>query len=189
MKVIFLDHDGVICLSNNWGSRFKKKPGDPFANFDNFDKKAIKVLNEILLDTDAEIVISSDWKYHHTLEEMRNFYAHQGIIKLPIDFTPRIGDLVKGEFPAAELEIARVFEIKSWLAAHPEVTQWVAVDDLYMGDPQFAPSGRRAIYLALPDRYKDFLVNFVHTPRSTEGIKQLSVMSMITSYLESPVEK
>ena len=53
MKVIFLDHDGVICLSNNWGSRFKKQkkarrklsqsvltmPID--ARFDNFDKKAI----------------------------------------------------------------------------------------------------------------------------------------------------
>ena len=24
MKVIFLDNDGVICLSNNWGSRSKK---------------------------------------------------------------------------------------------------------------------------------------------------------------------
>ncbi len=24
MKVIFLDHDGVICLSNNWGGRTKK---------------------------------------------------------------------------------------------------------------------------------------------------------------------
>lgn len=25
MKVIFLDHDGVICLSNNWGSRMNKQ--------------------------------------------------------------------------------------------------------------------------------------------------------------------
>ena len=28
MKVIFLDNDGVICLSNNWGERAKK-----WANF------------------------------------------------------------------------------------------------------------------------------------------------------------
>ena len=72
MKVIFLDHDGVICLSNNFGSRHKKQikvrtkmtqsikelPVD--ARFDNFNKKAVKVLNEILLKTDAEIVVSSD---------------------------------------------------------------------------------------------------------------------------------
>lgn len=25
MKVIFLDNDGVICLSNNWGSRYTKQ--------------------------------------------------------------------------------------------------------------------------------------------------------------------
>jgi hypothetical protein len=25
MKVLFLDNDSVICLSNNWGSRYKKQ--------------------------------------------------------------------------------------------------------------------------------------------------------------------
>jgi len=25
MKVIFLDHDGVICLSSEWGGRYKKQ--------------------------------------------------------------------------------------------------------------------------------------------------------------------
>jgi len=37
MKVIFLDHDGVICLSNCWGSRFKNKDGldSIFDVFDN----------------------------------------------------------------------------------------------------------------------------------------------------------
>ena len=54
MKVIFLDNDGVICLSNNWGGRatkwanFHKDNRDvEFENrpvhtrFDNFDDKAI----------------------------------------------------------------------------------------------------------------------------------------------------
>ncbi len=68
MKVIFLDNDGVICLSNNWGSRLKKqrKLGNkPVFNhelpveyrFDNFDIKAVKVLNKILEQTGAEIVV------------------------------------------------------------------------------------------------------------------------------------
>ena len=57
MKVIFLDHDGVICLSSEWGGRHKKQrrygrkmsqsvlemPVD--VRFDNFNKKAIDVLN------------------------------------------------------------------------------------------------------------------------------------------------
>ena len=25
MKVLFLDNDNVICLSNNWGGRYKKQ--------------------------------------------------------------------------------------------------------------------------------------------------------------------
>ena len=35
--------------------------------FDNFDQKAVKVLNEILEQTDAEIVVSSDWRLHATI--------------------------------------------------------------------------------------------------------------------------
>jgi hypothetical protein len=183
MKVIFLDHDGVICLHNNWGSRFKKREEDPFRNFDNFDKKSIKVLNRILVETDAEIVISSDWKYSSTLEEMRNFYRHQGILKAPIDFTPKIEEIgVDQDFPQAELEISRVREIKSWLSSHPEVIEWVAVDDLYLGDPEKSPAHSRAIN-SVPEKHRDFLSNFVHTKRPTEGIKQLGVEKTILSFL------
>ena len=63
MKIIFLDNDGVICLSNNWGGRSKKwakyrsanpessklmSEGPVEVKFDDFDQKSIKVLNEIL---------------------------------------------------------------------------------------------------------------------------------------------
>ena len=50
MKVLLLDHDGCISLASNWGTRFKKKgaTGTIDDAFDNFDKKAIKVLNEII---------------------------------------------------------------------------------------------------------------------------------------------
>ena len=58
-----LDNDGVICLSNNWGGRTKKwakyrsenpdssnekKDAPVEYRFDDFDTKAIKVLNEII---------------------------------------------------------------------------------------------------------------------------------------------
>ena len=104
MKVIFLDHDGVICLSNNWGGRFKKQKkwggrklsmsNDEIPleyRFDDFDDKAIKVLNSILEETGAEIVVSSDWKRWANVEQMGEYYEQQGIIKKPIDFTPNLG--------------------------------------------------------------------------------------------------
>ena len=62
MKVIFLDHDGVICLSTEWGGRFKKQreAGRKLsqsvnslpieARFDNFNKKAIYIMIREMTD-------------------------------------------------------------------------------------------------------------------------------------------
>ena len=88
MKVIFLDHDGVICLSTEWGSRFKNKEGLD-SIFDRFYDKAIKALNQIIEETDCEIVISSDWRFHANLEELGEYYTSQGISKKPIGFTKK----------------------------------------------------------------------------------------------------
>ena len=204
MKIIFLDNDGVICLSNNWGGRFKKfkeyQKGNPtieFINdksipveyrFDNFDTKAIKVLNEILEITGAEIVVSSDWKKHATLEELGDYYESKGIIKRPIAVTELFaakatdwdtsGFMPKG-FPWLrydQLEQERHFEILHWLKEHPEVTHWVAVDDLNMG---------KEIHTRYGDETRDWgLTNFVWTPREDEGIKQSGVKEKIIKFLE-----
>ena len=149
MKIIFLDNDGVICLSNNWGERAKKwanfkrdNPEVEFENrpvicrFDDFDDKAVKVLNEILEETGAEIVVSSDWRLHANLEELGEYYESQGIIKKPIAVTDIFKDIFPKEWNAfrfrAELELERSMEIGHWLENHPEVTSWVAIDDLNM---------------------------------------------------------
>lgn len=42
--------------------------------FDDFDKKAVKILNQILEETNAEIIVSSDWRFHATLEELGDYY-------------------------------------------------------------------------------------------------------------------
>ena len=102
MKILFLDNDGVICLSNNWGGRTKKwakyRSANPESSsiikeapveyrFDDFDKKAVKILNEIIEETGCEIVVSSDWKRWGTLEQMQEMYVTRGI-KPPIGLTP-----------------------------------------------------------------------------------------------------
>ena len=132
MKVLFLDHDGVICLSSEWGSRFKNKEGLDSV-FDRFNQKAIKVLNEIIEATDCEIVISSDWKNHASLSDMQELYKIRGILKSPIDYTPYFVSK-DHSFHNKEtyLEEARSLEIKQYLDEHPEITNWVAVDDLNM---------------------------------------------------------
>jgi len=185
MKVIFLDNDGVICLSGNWGSRYKKQrrvytqsnprpineeiPVD--LRFDNFDRKAITILNEILEETGAEIVVSSDWRLYANLEELGQYYESQGICKKPIGVTLRQRDF--DEDGAAIFgwkgwtERSRCVEIQKWLTDN-EVTHWVAVDDLNMSDEYLQPG----------------LKNFVLTPRSNEGIKQSGIKEKIINYLK-----
>lgn len=194
MKVIFLDHDGVICLSTEWGGRFKKQNkwgGRKLSmtsnqipmeyRFDNFNKKAIKVLNEILEETGAEVVVSSDWKRWCNVEEMGSYYESQGIVKKPIAFTPNLSECNNyGEdFPWErqwDLEQTRSLEIKQYLQDHPEVTEWVAIDDLNMGKTGMSYS---------VNWVHDWgLENFVLTPKGNEGIKQSGMKEKILTYLK-----
>ena len=200
MKIIFLDHDGVICLSNNWGSRHKKQKKlgrDPIFNqngelpvsarFDNFDPKAIEVLNSILEETGAEIVVSSDWKRYATAEELGEYYESQGIIKKPIACTPYFKDLMRdgkapkmGEFHYQRfenLEQERHFEILDYLKNHPEITHWVAIDDLNMGIDITYTNGE-------DDKRYWGLKNFVWTPHESEGIKQSGRKEKILEFLK-----
>ena len=197
MKVIFLDNDGVICLSNNWGERAKKwanfkrdNPEVEFTDrpvqcrFDDFDDKAVKVLNEILEETGAEIVVSSDWRLHANLEELGEYYESQGIIKKPFAVTDIFKDIFPKEWNAfryrAELELERSMEIGHWLQNHPEVTSWVAIDDLNMS-PEFLS---KYFSNSEDDAKNPGLSNFVLTPRSREGIKQSGVKEKVLKFLE-----
>lgn len=192
MKVIFLDNDGVICLQDNWGGRYKKARQYMIDNgisehdksvldeikrpieirFDDFDQKAIKVLNEVLEKTGAEIVVSSDWKLHATVEELGEYYESQGIIKKPIDrtlnldeFDPDSAGLYAWKGWRARM---RILEIEKYLADHPEITHWVAVDDINMSIEANQGHG---------------LKNFVLTPRSNEGIKQSGIKEKLIKHL------
>jgi len=193
MKVIFLDHDGVICLSTEWGGRHKKqrkigrKLSQSIASlpvecrFDNFNKKAVVILNEILEKTNADIVVSSDWKRWATVEEMGEYYESQGIKKKPIGFTKNLGECeVPQNFPWSrqyDLEQSRSLEIKQYLKDNPQITNWVSVDDLNMGIPQTHETwGEMEMEWGL--------TNFVLTPKSTEGIKQTGIKEKILNLLK-----
>ena len=190
-SILFLDNDGVIALFNNWGGRSKKwakyKKLNPDATsdrtapvdvrFDDFDKKSIKVLNQVLEETGAEIVVSSDWRLFATLEEIGEYYLSQGIIKKPIAFTKRYIGCVKPDefewFRRTMYEQQRCIEVKQYLTDHPDITHWACIDDLELGEKD--TQGREQ---------KWGLSNFVHTPRENEGIKQSGVKEQLLNYLK-----
>ena len=162
MKVLFLDHYGVLCLSTKPVTRteFSMPTADEFADtgitfFSDFDPAAVAALNDIIQRTGAEIVISSDWKRETTLSGMCEFYQKQGIKKMPLAYT----NWLPG---AATYHQQRAGEINAWLDQHPEITHWCAVDDLYMAT---------------------WLTNFAWAKCVDQGIKDPAVQDQIIQLL------
>lgn len=172
MKVVFLDHFGVMCLANPHGivscpdyiPRWHEMR--IHGAFDSFDRDAVNILNEIIVINKVEIVVSSDWKYWSSIESMSAFYASQGIVNPPIDFTPNFHASMAGKKfqwrSGYELQQRRVMEIQAWLSSHDNVDRWVAVDDLNLG--MFG------------------LENFAWISRTDEGLKELGAKEKIVSY-------
>lgn len=154
MKIIFIDIDGVLATAPCWSMKTDNK-WDAYP----FDKKAVKVLNKILEQTGAEMVLSSDWKYHYTMDQIKEiFLEFNGVIKAPFDTTPMLPT------SGADLEGGRIGEINLWLKENKEklnITNWVAIDDLKMFE----------------------LENFVHCSKDNEGIKQCGIKEKVLKFL------
>ena len=206
-KILFLDNDGVICLTNNFGSRDKKwqkwqrslndsqvsrllKDAPVGVRFDNFDAKAVKLLNRVLEETGCEYVVSSDWRLHATLEELQIYYKEQGIIKEPCGMTRTYEELLEihGEskmqiwhdpFRKDGYEQARSLEILAYIEEHG-IESWCAIDDLNLGVVQF---GLNMEGTCEQEYIKYGLKNFVHLPRINEGIKQSGKVQAIIEML------
>jgi hypothetical protein len=156
MKIIFLDIDGVMTTASCYG-KGKDNKWDAYM----FDPKAVAVLNFILQETGAEIILSSDWRHHYTLQEMREIFAHNFVMKGPIGFTS-----LSKNYTGMNLEGGRADEIELWIKTHAwkNDIKWVAVDDLNM-DERLHP-------------------NFVLCPNDNEGIKRLGIKEKILERLK-----
>lgn len=153
IKFIYTDIDGVLSLGSEinpkqttWGLVYR------------FNKKAVEIFNRILDLTDADIVVSSDWRNSYTLKELGEIFEWQGVIKKPVSVTPYI--------PYTRLQYIdrdRVIEIKTHVEEHnPDI--WVAIDDLNLHQWWTG--------VLVHDADSKNNPNFVHTPRWMEGIKQ-----------------
>ena len=156
-KAIFLDIDGVLATMHEYG-RFKE-----YEQLNRiiylFDKKCVNVLNKILNETDAKIILSSDWKLHFDIHELKYiFETLNGVIKSPI-FTTE--DPISGTH---DLGFDRAQEIKLVLTDH-DIDKYVVIDDL--------------------DMLEWFPDNFTYCGRSSEGIKQSGIKEKIVKILNN----
>ncbi len=134
MKIVFSDIDGVLNCRSTLNPRKFPYVADP---------QLVERLKEVLRRSQAEVVLTSTWRY----DPAGLFSAkHWGIPF--IDITP--------DLPHEP----RRNEVLSWLADHPEVTRYAVLDD---DDddldslPLFQPSARRGLTKEIAQALMDYL--------------------------------
>jgi len=128
MTTIFLDIDGVITthyeMMQNQRKFWLKNPDAKEMRIPyNFNKKCVKILNEILQETECQIVLSSDWRHYWTLEELDKIFKWNKVIQSPVAVT--------GNHPISfdNLVQNRAYEIDLYIKEH-KVFYFVILDDL-----------------------------------------------------------
>jgi len=130
MRVLFLDIDGVLNNNDTWNNnvpgndlstKVEKLQKDLGVSYDTaislgmLDEKLVDKVREISLELDLTIVLSSVWRFHKDIFELFSKWFDVKIFSV----TPRLSDL----------EAERGDEIQEWLDQHPEVTDFVILDD------------------------------------------------------------
>ena len=87
-------------------------------NEDMLDERAIVQLKKIVEAANAEIVLSSSWRWYKETRDKVHYQLQQKGIDF-VDTTPKNIDI----------SLSRGAEIKLWLDIHPEVEKFVILDD------------------------------------------------------------
>ena len=131
MKVIFLDFDGVLNSAASFvlEARFRKE-NKVFDDLCPVNETLCHICTSNfrhILDEvpDVKIVISSSWRNLFELEWLKDKLQEY---KIPRDF-------VIDKTPVVRMFGDRGEEIAEWLKEHPEVTNFVILDDNYIGPP------------------------------------------------------
>ena len=118
-RVLFLDYDGVV-NTPKWNAEGTKCrynfPSDNKVN--NFD--AVQWISEFCQKFHFAIVITSTWRFDSNYKEC----LVNGGLREGIDILGRTEDLWQRN-PSK----TRGWEIKEWLARHPEVKHYIIIDD------------------------------------------------------------
>jgi hypothetical protein len=129
-KIIFLDIDGVLATQMEFSPNVKefhekyedaKKLHIPYP----FNPDCVKIFNEILEETDAEIVLTSDWRNHWDLEELDQIFKFNKVNKSPFAVTGN------HRVSMGNNEKNRLNEIKRYKEKH-KIGAYVIIDDLHM---------------------------------------------------------
>lgn len=129
-KIVFLDFDGVL-NHEEWYAQRPAKPArlevmDERVARWCFDPKAAGRLN-VLVDAGAKFVISSTWRLHSDLDELRRILVALGFRGEVIGVTPDLSNKSRS-IHAAHVR-RRGAEIQAWMDEHGTPSSFVILDD------------------------------------------------------------
>jgi hypothetical protein len=162
---LFLDIDGVLATNKQYMMNKKKfQDKNPVAKELRipypFDPKCVKIFNEILDETGADIVLSSDWKYHWNLEDLDKIFKFNGVNKSPIDTT------INEDVSMGNITKNRAYQVGEYIQRN-NITNYVVIDDLNISN-----------YMSITNDQDKFVLT-----DDFEGLKQLSIKDKIIKIL------
>lgn len=126
IKVIFLDIDGVL------QTRRSSRAFNDMGILSVLDPVGVKFLDTICgEDPSIKVVISSTWRLGRTRSDFSVIFGALGAINLKRALYWGAGDVVgdSNDFKTLNLKGIRGDEVEEWLARHPDVEEYVILDD------------------------------------------------------------
>jgi hypothetical protein len=129
-KIIFIDIDGPLAWAtwDNGTVTIKGRGGDftiPYA----WVEEDCQALQKICDETNAELVVSSDWKKHFSFNQLKHIFHYYGIYTPVIDITTHQKLWNKLSKPSIEWE--RASEITKWVKDN-KISNWISIDDMQL---------------------------------------------------------
>lgn len=134
-NIIFLDVDGVL-NSERWNASHKKE----IDNGMTIDEETFPLLKELVVFSDAKIVLHSGWKYWFD-ENINPIRKESAFL---VSLLEKYGMKIEAFTPnlvTEEMKKARIFspvkgdEILLWLSNNPH-EKWVVLDDIPLKNPE-----------------------------------------------------
>jgi hypothetical protein len=133
-KIIFIDVDGPLAWATwNDGKVTINGGVEDFQIPYPWVREDCEALQKICDETNAELVLSSDWKKHFTFNQMKRVFRHYGITARLIDITTH-QDLWN-KMSRTSLEHERALQIAKW-AKDNKISNWISIDDMRL-DQQY----------------------------------------------------
>ena len=127
-KIIFIDVDGPLAWGT-WdeGRVYLNEGSREFHIPYPWVKEDCEALQKICEETDAELVVSSDWKKFYSIIQLRQIFRNYGITAPIVDITTH--QRLWNKMSRTSIEHERALEVVKWVKDN-KIKKWIAIDDL-----------------------------------------------------------